>query len=153
MDGTSNTVGGKGNAELQDQLVGKRWEGSDIPASILEAGQLFASRMRMSRSIRQLWDVREKFIKYERGWNRSKNDYDSLHEDPELGSDDEDGGAKESGARSKAKEPERVIETDNEEVQRRLDAIDSFYVRNTKYRRIFLINSCPSTRIYHISSL
>ena len=30
LDGTSNTVGGKGNAELQDQLVGKRWEGSDI---------------------------------------------------------------------------------------------------------------------------
>ena len=153
LDGTSNTVGGKGNAELQDQLVGKRWEGSDIPASILEAGQLFASRMRMSRSIRQLWDVREKFIKYERGWNRSKNDYDSLHEDLELASDDEDGGAKQSGARPKAKEPERVKETENEEVQRRLDAIDCFYVRNTRYRRMFLVNSYPSTKIYHISSL
>ena len=137
LDGTSNTVGGKGNAELQDQLVGKRWEGSDIPASILEAGQLFASRMRMSRSIRQLWDVREKFIKYERGWNRSKNDHDSLHDDPEFGSDDEDGGAKESDTRSQTKEPERAKETDNEEVQRRLDAIDSFYVRNISYRRMF----------------
>lgn len=131
LDGTSNTVGGKGNAELQDQLVGKRWEGSDIPASILEAGQLFASRMRMSRSIRQLWDVREKFIKYERGWNRSKDDYDSLHEDSELESDDDDAECEAQGpsARSKDEEPKREKETDNEEVQRRLDAINSFYVR------------------------
>ena len=136
LDGTSNTVGGKGNAELQDQLVGKRWEGSDVPASILEAGQLFASRMRMSRSIRQLWDVREKFIKYERGWNRLRDDDDSLYEGPEFGSDnnDEDGEAKQSGhdqssPRSNREEPERESETDNEEVQRRLDAINNFYVR------------------------
>lgn len=131
LDDTSNTVGGKGNAELQDQLVGKRWEGSDIPASILEAGQLFASRMRMSRSIRQLWDVREKFIKYERGWNRSKDDYDSLHEGLEFESNDDDaeGAAKRPSARSKDEESKREKDTDNEEVQRRLDAVNSFYVR------------------------
>ena len=137
LDGTSNTVGGKGNAELQDQLVGKRWEGSDIPASILEAGQLFASRMRMSRSIRQLWDVREKFIKYERGWNWSKEeDDDSLHNDfdSQLGSDDndEDREAKQSRPPSKPEELEREKETDSEEVQRRLDAIRNFYVRNSQ---------------------
>ena len=152
LDGTSNTVGGKGNAELQDQLVGKRWEGSDIPASILEAGQLFASRMRMSRSIRQLWDVREKFIKYERGWNRSKDDHDSFHEDPEAGSDNEDGAAQDPAARSKDIEPERVKETDNEETQKRLDAINDFYVRKTKYRRISSIDPYASTKLYHISS-
>ena len=131
LDDTSNTVGGKGNAELQDKLVGKRWEGSDIPASILEAGQLFASRMRMSRSIRQLWDVREKFIKYERGWNRSKDDYDSMDEQSEFESDDDgvEGEAERSRTRLKDEEPKREQETDNEEVQRRLDAIDSFYVR------------------------
>ena len=131
LDDTSNTVGGKGNAELQDKLVGKRWEGSDIPASILEAGQLFASRMRMSRSIRQLWDVREKFIKYERGWNRSKDDCDSLHEDSDVESDDDDAEceAEQPSARLKGEEPKREKETDNEEVQRRLDAIDNFYVR------------------------
>lgn len=135
LDDTSNTVGGKGNAELQDQLVGKRWEGSDVPASILEAGQLFASRMRMSRSIRQLWDVREKFIKYERGWNRSKDDYDSPHEDSEFGSNDDDteGEAERSSARSKDEEPKWEKETDKEEVQRRLDAINSFYVRTPKF--------------------
>ncbi len=131
LDDTSNTVGGKGNAELQDKLVGKRWEGSDIPASILEAGQLFASRMRMSRSIRQLWDVREKFIEYERGWNRSKDDYDSMDEQPDFESDDDgvEGEAERPSARLKDEEPKREQETDNEEVQRRLDAIDSFYVR------------------------
>lgn len=158
LDGTSNTVGGKGNAELQDQLVGKRWEGSDIPASILEAGQLFASRMRMSRSIRQLWDVREKFIKYERGWNWSKEeDDDLLHNDfdSQFGSDDndEDGEAKQSRPPSKHEELEREKETDNEEVQRRLDAIENFYVRNSRYRRVPVIDSCPSTKIYRISSL
>lgn len=133
LDDTSNTVGGKGNAELQDKLVGKRWEGSDIPASILEAGQLFASRMRMSRSIRQLWDVREKFIKYERGWNRSKDDYDSLHDDAEFEIDDDDAedDIKRANARLKDEEPKWEKETDNEEVQRRLDAINSFYVRTT----------------------
>ncbi|CAD6591782.1 MAG: Factor arrest protein 11 [Alectoria sarmentosa] len=132
LDDTSNTVGGKGSAELQGQLVGKRWEGSDVPASILEAGQLFASRMRMSRSIRQLWDVREKFIKYERGWNRSKDDYDSPHEDSEFGSNDDDteGEAERSSARSKDEEPKWEKETDKEEVQRRLDAINSFYRDN-----------------------
>ena len=154
LDDTSNTVGGKGNAELQDQLVGKRWEGSDIPASILEAGQLFASRMRMSRSIRQLWDVRENFIKYERGWNRSKDDYDSLHEGSDSGSDgnDKDGEAKQSSARSKDEEPVREKETDSEEVQRRLDAINSFYVCNIRYPSVYVIDFCNSTKICHISS-
>ena len=133
LDDTSNTVGGKGNAELQDQLVGKRWEGSDIPASILEAGQLFASRMRMSRSIRQLWDVRERFIEYERGWNRTKDDYGSMHEDSEFESDEDgaEGESKRPNARLMDEEPKMEIETDNEEVQRRLDAIGSFYVRTT----------------------
>lgn len=133
LDDTSNTVGGKGNAELQDQLVGKRWEGSDIPASILEAGQLFASRMRMSRSIRQLWDVREKFIEYERGWNRSKDDYDSLHEDSEFETEENDaeGDCEKPSVRLMHEEPKLEKETDDEEVQRRLDAINSFYVCTT----------------------
>ena len=146
LDGTSNTVGGKGNADLQDQLVGKRWEGSDVPASILEAGQLFASRMRMSRSIRQLWDVREKFIEYDRGWNRSKDGYDSLQEDPEFESD-EDGVERDTerpGACSKDEEPKEEKETDNGEVQRRLDAINSFYVRTTNIEESALLISVPA---------
>lgn len=69
LDSTSNSAGGKGQAGLQGQLVGRKWEGSDIPKSILEAGELFAGRMRMTRAMRQLWDEREKFLKYERGWD------------------------------------------------------------------------------------
>lgn len=148
LDDTSNTVGGKGNAELQDQLVGKRWEGSDIPASILEAGQLFASRMRMSRSIRQLWDVREKFIKYERGWNRSKDDFDSLREDSDFESDGDDGEGdyERPSVHTKDDEPKREKETDNEEVQRRLDAVNSFYVRTASIEEFpSLIACCSAT--------
>ena len=146
LDDTSNTVGGKGNADLQDQLVGKRWEGSDVPASILEAGQLFASRMRMSRSIRQMWDIREKFIKYERGWNRSRNDCASLHEDSEFESNDDDPEDEVEGqaARSKDKGCKGEKETDNEEVQRRLDAINSFYVRTLGIENSPSLTSVPA---------
>lgn len=133
LDGTSNTVGGKGNAELQDQLVGKRWEGSDIPASILEAGQLFASRMRMSRSIRQLWDVREKFTRYERGWNGflEENDAsDRRRYGSEVESDGNDSQSNPENAQKdpKDEEAEPENETENLHVQRRLDAINVFYV-------------------------
>lgn len=146
LDDSSNTVGGKGKAELQDQLVGKRWEGSDVPASILEAGQLFASRMRMSRSIRQLWDVREKYIKYERGWNDSlkyKNNSSpecSEDEDEDEESNDNDSDDDVSGENETAqdrKQPLKVDkvdqakderETDNKIVQDRLNAVNEYYV-------------------------
>ncbi|KAI6351306.1 hypothetical protein MCOR25_010014 [Pyricularia grisea] len=74
LDATSNSAGGKGLAGLQDLLVGRKWEGSDIPASILEAGELFSKRVRMTRATRQLWEEREKFIKYSRGWEDNDND-------------------------------------------------------------------------------
>lgn len=119
LDDTTKVVGGKGNATLQDQLTEKRWNGNDVPASILEAGQLFASRMRMSRSIRQLWDVREKFITYERGWNEAGKD-----DKVPSAKEDEPSNLNECGS----KEHELEKETDNEAVQRRLDAVESFYV-------------------------
>lgn len=75
LDSTSNSAGGKGQAGLQGQLVGRKWDGSDIPKSILEAGDLFAKRMRMTRAMRQLWDERERFLKFERGWD-DKDDED-----------------------------------------------------------------------------
>ena len=139
LDDTSNDLGGKGNAGLQDQLVGRRWEGSDVPASILEAGQLFASRMRMTRSIRQLWDVREKFIKYDRGWDDEDKDDDRCsHEDSEVeDDDDEDRDDTEiSNEVQEAEKPADEKETDNELVQQRLDAINNFYVRKPDVRAI-----------------
>jgi len=111
---------------LQDQLVEKRWDGNDVPASIQEAGQLFASRMRMSRSIRQLWDVREKFITYERGWNEAGKDDDLS--DPEVAETNMKGDELSNKAEYQLKAPEFEKETDNEDVQRRLDAVENFYV-------------------------
>ncbi|KND93949.1 Striatin-interacting protein 1 [Tolypocladium ophioglossoides CBS 100239] len=78
LDATSNSAGGKGMAGIHDALVSRRWEGSDIPASILEAGELFSSRVRMTRGTRQLWDERERFLKYERGWGPSDDDDDDI---------------------------------------------------------------------------
>ncbi|KAG9255330.1 uncharacterized protein F5Z01DRAFT_49079 [Emericellopsis atlantica] len=69
LDATSNSAGGKGLAGINEALVSRRWEGSDIPASILEAGELFSSRVRMTRATRQLWEERELFQKYDRGWD------------------------------------------------------------------------------------
>ncbi|KAF7548229.1 hypothetical protein G7046_g8750 [Stylonectria norvegica] len=70
LDASSNSAGGKGPASLVD----RRWEGSDIPASILEAGELFATRVRMTRATRQLWEERERFLKFERGWDPEGDD-------------------------------------------------------------------------------
>ncbi|EHL03860.1 putative protein FAM40A [Glarea lozoyensis 74030] len=78
LDSTSNSAGGKGTAGLQGALVGRKWEGSDIPKSILEAGDLFAGRMRMTRAMRQLWDEREMFLKFERGWDGENDDIEEL---------------------------------------------------------------------------
>lgn len=42
-------------------------EGS-VPESIIEAGELFSSRVRTTPAMVQLWDERDKFMQYERGW-------------------------------------------------------------------------------------
>ena len=145
LDDASNTVGGKGKAELKDQLVGKRWEGSDVPASILEAGQLFASRMRMSRSIRQLWDVREKFIKYERGWNGKDEENEEMQSTKLTATDDEKSNVPNEilHANNGAK---REKETENVSVQRRLDAVEQYYVCSTNLEELVHTYSCSVTR-------
>lgn len=134
-DETNNNLWGNAIAKSQDQIVAKKWEGGNVPASIVEAGQLFASRMRMSRSLRQLWDVRESYIKYERGWNDPLKD--EWHKTSEMNSvDARDGGDKDTGkgTDSKARQRGSEIESsddaglDNKVVQRRLNAIDDFYV-------------------------
>ncbi|THX90131.1 hypothetical protein D6D05_00715 [Aureobasidium pullulans] len=69
LDESSNDLGGKGSTELQDALAGRKWKGSDVPASILEAADLFSKRMRATRAMKQLWDTRIDYMKSERGWN------------------------------------------------------------------------------------
>ena len=76
LDATSNSAGGKGMPEALEKIVGRKWEGSDIPASILEAGELFYKRVRMTRATRQLWEEREKFLEYERGFDTASSDDD-----------------------------------------------------------------------------
>ncbi|KAF1923792.1 N1221-domain-containing protein [Didymella exigua CBS 183.55] len=84
LDESSNNLGGKGSTDLQDMLVGRKWEGSDIPASILEAAELFAKRMKATRAMKQLWEERVAFMKYERGWSGPDDnpDVDELSLEP-----------------------------------------------------------------------
>lgn len=41
---------------------------TSVPKSILEAGELFQRRVRMTLAMRQLWKEREEFLRHERGW-------------------------------------------------------------------------------------
>ena len=119
-----------------------------MPASILEAGELFASRMRVSRALKQLWDVRESYMKFERGWegfNGRRRDEDldvkdlglELSElsfdatqvqedepDKMIGNGEENVQFKDERARILG----RAKETDDELVQSRLDNIENLYV-------------------------
>ncbi|KAF4313635.1 N1221-like protein [Botryosphaeria dothidea] len=111
LDASSNNLGGKGSTDLQDILVGRKWEGSDIPASIIEAAELFAKRMRASRSMKQLWEERVLFMKYERGWTGSDDtDIDPLDLENKLG--------------NLSFEKEKKID---DKVAAKLDQVENFY--------------------------
>ncbi|KAI5865452.1 N1221-domain-containing protein [Durotheca rogersii] len=133
LDATSNSAGGKGTAGLQDSLVGRKWEGSDVPASILEAGELFSRRVRMTRATRQLWEERERFQKFERGWDPSDDDIEDLDLDAlSLNDDVDDEKLLETieKRRTKARGAEIDYGPDpnvDPKVKRRLEAIESFY--------------------------
>jgi hypothetical protein len=110
LDESSNKLGGKGSTDLQDVLVGRRWEGADIPASILEAAELFAKRMKATRAMKQLWEERVAFMKYERGWSGldDNTDINELSLEPSEGD-------------SKKMPPSGSTEE-------RLDLVEQFYV-------------------------
>ena len=122
---------------MQDLLVGRKWEGSDVPASILEAGELFSKRVRMSRATRQLWEEREKFLKFERGWEEEPDDdiideLDlsslTLEEKEELGllrPDKDDNGSAKGEDSSIDVGPKTDVDP---RIRERLQEIDSFYV-------------------------
>lgn len=137
LDATSNSAGGKGGAGLQDFLVGRRWEGSDVPASILEAGELFSKRVRMTRATRQLWEERERFQRFERGWDPSDDDIEDLDlESLSIGDDVDDDKLLE--AIEKRQKKARGVEIDygpdpnvDSHVRRRLEAIENFYVSDS----------------------
>ncbi|EME47887.1 hypothetical protein DOTSEDRAFT_42198 [Dothistroma septosporum NZE10] len=117
LDASSNELGGKGTTELQDALVGRRWEGSDVPTSILEAAELFAKRMRATRAMKQLWEARVDFMKQERGW-KNPQDGSQLPEvdDFELGTA--------LAPEETAEQCQPVVQTDE---QRRLAKVNDYY--------------------------
>jgi len=145
LDSTSNSAGGKGQAGLQELLVGRKWEGSDIPKSILEAGALFAERMRMTRAMRQLWDERERFLKFERGWeDESEEEIEELDLDEIL------------SKKLKIKEPKRLKPNvdygPNGEVdisvKQKLDVVEEFYVSSlwaSQCSDSQILARCPAT--------
>lgn len=123
LDGSTNDLGGKGSTELQDLLVGRKWQGSDIPASILEAADLFAKRMRATRVMKQLWEERIRFMKYERGYG-TLSEQNSIqlgdsNEDTKYGLNDRDAG---------------VLD---EKLNGRLIAVEAFYVRVEYQARVW----------------
>lgn len=149
LDSTSNSAGGKGAAGLQELLVGRKWEGSDIPKSILEAGELFANRMRMTRAMRQLWDEREKFLKFERGWE-DEDDIDIEEIDLE----------KDLVKKLTLDNPKQIVpEVDygpnkdvNEKVKEKLDIVENFYVSSVtafQFTELIMDSDNPSHIFNH----
>lgn len=59
----------------------------EVPKSTKEAAELFSSRVRMTPSMQQLWDERNKFMRYERGWNHWEDEQDEDNVTSEVGSD------------------------------------------------------------------
>ncbi|KAK5658503.1 hypothetical protein OQA88_1895 [Cercophora sp. LCS_1] len=132
LDATSNSAGGKGGAGLQDLLVGRKWEGSDVPASILEAGELFSKRVKMTRATRQLWDEREKFLKFERGWDGADDDIvDELDLSSLTLEEKEELGLARAGDEGDRKPSDNEIDYGPRGVdartKQRLDAVEEFY--------------------------
>lgn len=138
LDSTSNSAGGKGTAGLQGELVGRKWEGSEIPASILEAGELFSKRMKMTRAMRQLWDEREAFLKHERGWDGQGSEDDPDFDVDELELDEALSRRLEALGREDEDE-EKKVELDvgsrpvSEDVKKRLEVVEDFYVSHFAY--------------------
>lgn len=149
LDSTSNSAGGKGAAGLQDLLVGRKWEGSDIPKSILEAGELFAGRMRMTRAMRQLWDERERFLRFERGWDdRDDEDIEELDLDHILAD-----GLKPQKSKSPKVDVDYGPRQDiSDEVKRKLDLVESFYVSSpiSRFHNCFQFSSLDSNMLFPI---
>jgi hypothetical protein len=136
LDATSNGAGGAGASGLQDLLVGRKWEGSDVPASILEAGELFSKRVRMTRATRQLWDERERFLKFERGY---ESDNDDIIDELDLSSltleEKETLGLNKTKRPTEEQEPRVDLGPRGTKVdprtRRRLEAVEKFYVSLT----------------------
>lgn len=113
LDASSNSIGGKGSTVLQDALVGRKWEGVDIPVSIVQAAELFAERMRATRALKQLWEERLEFLKYERGWTGAD--------------EDEHGGPLDPSEESSPEEAAETVVHYDGSSEERLATVEAFY--------------------------
>jgi hypothetical protein len=115
LDATSNQLGGKGTTSLQDSFVNRRWKGPDVPTSILEASELFSARIRTTRALKQLWDARSEYLKYDRGWA------DETAPLPDFEIDDDEMEKLEKRQEEKKREYDGSVEE-------RLETVEDFYV-------------------------
>ncbi|KAF2855232.1 protein required for hyphal anastomosis [Plenodomus tracheiphilus IPT5] len=135
LDESSNKLGGKGSTDLQDLLVGRKWEGADIPASILEAAELFAKRMKATRAMKQLWEERVAFMKYERGWTGPDDHLDVEHLSLETGD----------------AEPEKPSHSSGS-VEERMQLVEEFY-RDSLHNLQSLIIVLIKAVLAHVTAL
>lgn len=85
----------------------------DVPLSIKEGSELFASRVRTTPAMIQLWDERDKFMKQERGWDKDSEDDDDKYNENKNG---------------RKKSQEEII----------LDRIEKVYVQSIKHLNSFI---------------
>jgi hypothetical protein len=162
LDAHSNQLGGKGSTYMQDNPVGRKWTGTDIPSSILEASELFSSRIRKTRALKQLWEERVAFLKHERGWvNADDKDVAPLNlsedwEVPDSDSfeealkEDKNEAPNEQEAEQEAKE--RIYDGSPKD---RLQLVEDFYVSsmftNVEFQKlkVFSARESPPPAINH----
>lgn len=86
----------------------------------------------MTRSMRQLWDEREKFLRFDRGWLPKDDDVEELDLDTIL--------ADKFAGKSSILIPTEVDygpqQTVDEDVKKRLQDVEDFYVRFRVSRKV-----------------
>lgn len=111
-------------SDLPNYDSSKDWDADFVPASILEAGNLFSQRSRLTLASKQLWDEKECYLAYERGLSQ------------------ETAGVQVSGADT-ANKTEKPI-SDNERLERRnaqwrLEFIEDFYHQTFAHMQSFVV--------------
>lgn len=88
----------------------------------------------MTRAMRQLWDEREAFLKYERGWDGKSEEEDVDFDVDELDLDEALSKRLEALGREDDEEEEKKVEIDtgprpvSDEVRSRLEVVEEFFV-------------------------
>jgi hypothetical protein len=124
---------------VQDVLVGRKWMGSDIPTSILEASELFQERIRATRALKQLWEERVEFMKYERGWA----DVDKINdvEPLDLDSTDERQEMEKKETKDESEEVTERLHVYDGSVKDRLETAEEFYVSLADCNEVILTDN------------